>query len=254
MSDSHRITPDTYGAVLFDLDGVLTKTAKLHAEAWAEMFDNYLRRRSEPPFVPFTDSDYDNYVDGKPRYDGVRDFLASRGITLPDGSPGDGSGEATVCGLGNAKQQLFDTLLTERGVETFPDAMTLLQSVRAAGVKTAVVSSSKNCLAVITAAGIADDFDVRVDGNEVEAGHLAGKPAPDTYLAAAERLGVPPARAVVVEDAQSGVAAGASGNFGMVVGVDRVGQRDALLAAGATVVVTDLATLAPDAPDPGATA
>jgi HAD superfamily hydrolase (TIGR01509 family) len=184
----------------------------------------------------------------------VRDFLASRGITLPDGTPSDTPNEATVCGLGNRKQQLFDTLLSERGVETFPDAMTLLQAVRDAGIKTAVVSSSKNCLAVITAAGVADEFDIRVDGNEVEAGHLAGKPAPDTYLAAAERLGVPAARAVVVEDAQSGVAAGASGNFGMVVGVDRVGQRDALLAAGATVVVTDLATLAPDAPDPGAEA
>lgn len=244
-SEATAISSNRFGAVLFDLDGVLTKTAKLHAEAWAEMFDTYLKSRSEPPFTPFSDSDYDNYVDGKPRYDGVRDFLASRSITLPDGTPSDPPDEATVCGLGNRKQQLFDTLLSERGVETFPDAMTLLERVRAVGIKTAVVSSSKNCLAVITAAGIADDFDVRVDGNEVEAGHLAGKPAPDTYLAAAKRLGVPPDRAVVVEDAQSGVAAGARGNFGMVVGVDRVGQRDALLAAGATVVVTDLATLAP---------
>lgn len=238
------ITPDRFDAVLFDLDGVLTRTASLHATAWAELFDGYLRS-VDPDAEPFTPADYDTYVDGKPRYDGVRDFLASRSIVLPDGSPTDPPDAATVCGLGNAKQAMFDSLLATQGVQTFAGSITLLDAVRAAGLRTAVVSSSKNCLAVITAAGIADRFDVRIDGHDVEDGGLAGKPDPATFLAAAQRLGVAPARAVVCEDALSGVAAGRAGGFGLVVGVDRAGQAAALYEHGADVVVDDLAVLTP---------
>jgi beta-phosphoglucomutase family hydrolase len=243
-ADPPVITAARFDAVLFDLDGVLTRTASLHATAWAELFDGYLQ--SVDPGAPaFAPDDYDTYVDGKPRYDGVRDFLASRQVTLPEGTPADPPDAVTVCGLGNAKQAMFDRLLTTQGVQTFAGSIVLLDAVRAAGLRTAVVSSSKNCLAVITAAGIADRFDVRVDGHDVEEGGLAGKPDPATFLAAAQRLGVTPARSVVCEDALSGVAAGRAGGFGLVVGVDRAGQADALLANGAHVVVDDLAVLVP---------
>lgn len=241
------IDRDRFDALLFDLDGVLTKTAAVHAAAWKQTFDELLRARAEAhgePFVPFdVATDYPTYVDGKPRYDGVQSFLASRGVDLPWGSPSDPPGSTTVCAVGNRKNELVQQLLRTQGVEVFPDAIDLLRRARTQGFRTAVVSSSKNCLEVITAAGIADAFDARVDGYAVEDGGLAGKPAPDTYLEAARQLGVPPARAVVLEDAVSGVQAGHAGGFGLVVGVDRVGHADALRANGADVTATDLATL-----------
>jgi beta-phosphoglucomutase family hydrolase len=242
--DPPTITAERFDAVLFDLDGVLTRTASLHASAWAELFNGYLKS-VDPDAQPFTADDYDTHVDGKPRYDGVRDFLASRRIVMDEGTPGDPPTAATVCGLGNAKQAIFDSLLAANGVQAHAGSIVLLDAVRAAGLRTAVVSSSKNCLAVITAAGIADRFDVRVDGHDVEHGGLAGKPDPATFLAAAQRLGVTPARSVVCEDALAGVAAGRAGGFGLVVGVDRGGQAAALLEHGADVVVDDLAVLAP---------
>lgn len=250
-----KITPARYDAVLFDLDGVLTRTAAVHARAWQQMFDDFLRGWAadhHQPFVPFAQpADYSRYLDGEPRYDGVRDFLASRGIALPEGLPTDPPTATTVCGLGNRKDDLVHAVLAEHGVEVYPGAVALLHAVRAAGLKTAVVSSSKNCLAVITAAGIVDDLDVRVDGFAVEEGGLAGKPAPDTYLDAARQLGVAPERAVVVEDALAGVASGRAGGFGLVVGANRAEPADQaarageLRAHGADVVVTDLAELAP---------
>jgi beta-phosphoglucomutase family hydrolase len=250
-----RITPAAYDAVLFDLDGVLTKTAAVHARAWQQMFDEFLHQRAEQRherFVPFHQpDDYSAYLDGEPRYDGVRDFLASRHIALPEGTPADPPTAPTVCGLGNRKDELVKAVLAEHGVEVYPGAVVLLRAVRAAGLKTGVVSSSKNCLGVITAAGIVDDFDVRVDGFAVEEGGLAGKPAPDTYLDAARQLGVSPDRAVVVEDALAGVASGRAGHFGLVVGANRVegagqaARADELRAHGADVVVTDLSVLAP---------
>lgn len=249
MADHEKITPDRYDAVLFDLDGVLTRTAELHALAWQEMFDEFLTARAaaqgaeaDPFHAP---ADYDRHLDGKPRYDGVRDFLASREITLPEGSPDDGPDAETVCGLGNRKQQRLEQLLDSRGVQVYDGSIALLHAVRAAGIRTAVVSSSKNCLQVIQAAGIADQFDTRVDGHAVEDDGLKGKPAPDTYLRAADELGASPQRSVVCEDALSGVESGRNGGFGLVVGVDRAGQADALRAHGADVVVTDLAVLAP---------
>lgn len=243
----HPIDRARFDALLFDLDGVLTKTAALHARAWKQTFDELLQARASrtgKPFVPFDiATDYPVYVDGKPRYDGVQSFLSSRGIELPWGTPADPPGAATVCGVGNRKNDLVLELIRTQGVEVFPDAIELLHRARSQGFKTAVVSSSKNCLEVIVAVGIADDFDARVDGYAVEGGGLAGKPAPDTFLAAAQQLGVDPARAVVLEDAVSGVQAGRAGNFGLVVGVDRVGHADALRANGADVTSDDLATL-----------
>jgi beta-phosphoglucomutase family hydrolase len=249
------ITADRYDAVLFDLDGVLTQTAAVHAKAWQQMFDGFLEeraRREHERFVPFHQpDDYTAYLDGEPRYDGVRHFLASRHITLPYGSPDDAADALTVCGLGNRKDQLVKQVLAQHGVQVYDGSVALLRAVRAAGLKTAVVSSSKNCQSVIAAAGIAADFDARVDGFDVEEGGLAGKPAPDTYLAAATQLGVTPARSVVIEDALAGVESGRNGHFGLVVGVDRVdadGQSahaDALRAHGADIVVTDLAVLIP---------
>ncbi len=242
-----RITPDEFDAVLFDLDGVLTKTASVHAAAWKRMFDEYLRARAEhdgSEFVAFdADADYTRYVDGKPRYDGVRSFLESRDIHLPDGTPDDPPDAETVCGLGNRKNELVQKILETEGVEAFPGSIKLLHQIRESGIKTAVVSSSKNCVTVIKAAGIADQFDQRVDGEVAAELGLAGKPAPDTYLEAAKELGVEPARAVVFEDALSGVESGRAGNFGLVVGVDRKGDADALKRHGADIVVQDLAQL-----------
>lgn len=258
-----KITAARFDAALFDMDGVITKTAVLHEAAWEQMFDEYLeqRRRStpDPPpgakagsagpaedLEPFRgQGDYDTYLDGKPRYDGVRSFLASRHITLPDGAPTDPPTAETVCGLGNRKEQLFHVLLDDKGVEVYPGSIELLKAVRAEGVKTAIVSSSKNCLEIIRRVDIVDLFDARIDGHDVEEGGLAGKPAPDTYLAAAHRLGAEADRSVVFEDALAGVESGRNGHFGLVVGVDRVGQADALRAHGADVVVTDLADLIP---------
>lgn len=239
--------PDTIRGFLFDLDGVLTETAKVHAAAWKQMFDDYLRTRSErdhTAFVPFdAHDDYDTYVDGKPRSDGTRSFLSSRGIDLPDGSPDDGPDRETIVGLGNRKNQLVLQMIHDQGVEPYPGSVRYLQAVSDAGLPRAVVSSSTNCHDVLVAAGIADFFDEQIDGHVAERDHLHGKPAPDTYLAGAKVIGVEPSAAVVFEDALAGVAAGHAGAFGAVVGVDRVGQREALLENGATVVVSDLAEL-----------
>ena len=234
-------------ACLFDLDGVLTQTAKLHAAAWKQMFDPYLRERAAKtgePFVPFDMvADYDEYVDGKPRYDGVRSFLASRSIELPEGSPDDPPGAETVCGLGNRKNDLVLNLIHEQDVEPYEGSVRYVQAVRDAGLSRAVVSASANCRDVLQAAGMAGLFDVIVDGLVAEREDLRGKPAPDTYLAAARLIGVGPDRAAVFEDALAGVAAGRAGGFAFVVGVDRVGQAGTLRERGADVVVSDLAEL-----------
>ncbi|HEY6531013.1 MAG TPA: beta-phosphoglucomutase family hydrolase [Acidimicrobiales bacterium] len=239
-----------FAAVLFDLDGVLTETATVHAAAWKEMFDAFLRSWADAHSVEFVAfdvaTDYPRYVDGKPRYEGVRSFLASRGIELPEGASDDPADAETVCGLGNRKNDLVQTILETKGVTPYPGSVRLLRHVRDdLGLKTAVVSSSKNCKAVIEAAGIADCFDERVDGWDVEEGGIPGKPAPDTFLEAARRLGVDPTKGVVFEDALAGVQAGHAGGFGLVIGVDRAHQADALREHGADVVVDDLAELLP---------
>jgi beta-phosphoglucomutase family hydrolase len=239
--------PDTVRGLLFDLDGVLTQTAKVHAAAWKHMFDDYLRARSHrdhTKFVPFdAHDDYDTYVDGKPRADGTRSFLASRGIELPEGAADDGPDVESIVGLGNRKNQLVLQMIHDEGVEPYPGSVRYLQAVRAANLPHAVVSSSTNCHDVLVAAGIADYFDHEIDGHVAEQQHLHGKPAPDTYLAGAKLIGVEPSAAAVFEDALAGVASGKAGGFGTVVGVDRVGQHDALLQNGATMVVDDLGDL-----------
>lgn len=238
--------PDRAKACLFDLDGVLTRTAKVHAAAWKEMFDAYLRDRAERsgvPFEPFTQRDYDRYVDGKPRSDGVRSFLASRGIELPDGAPDDPPDRATVAGLGNRKNELVLDLIHRGGVEAYEGSVRYVHAARDAGLGLAVVSSSTNCEDVLRAAGIIDLFEVIVDGRVAIAEGLQGKPAPDTFLAGARRLGVGADQSVVFEDALAGVEAGRAGGFGCVVGVDRVGQAEALREHGASIVVSDLAEL-----------
>jgi beta-phosphoglucomutase family hydrolase len=239
--------PDSIHACLFDLDGVLTKTAKVHDAAWKEMFDGFLRQRSEAtgqPFVPFDPvRDYDEYVDGKPRADGTRSFLASRGITLPEGSPGDPPEAQTVFGLSNRKNQIVLKRIRSDGVEAYEGSVRYVRAVKDAGLPRAVVSSSANCRDVLEAAHIEDLFDAEIDGVVAERDHLRGKPAPDTYLAGARALGVEPAAAAVFEDALAGVASGRAGSFGFVVGVDRVGQADELRKHGADVVVTDLGEL-----------
>jgi beta-phosphoglucomutase family hydrolase len=239
--------PEDVTACLFDLDGVLTQTAKVHAAAWKQMFDDYLRERAERtgrPFMPFDEvADYDEYVDGKPRYDGVRSFLASRGIELPEGSPSDPPGTETVRGLGDRKNELVLKLIHDQGVQPYEGSVRYVRAVRDAGLARGVVSSSANCRDVLEAAGIADLFDQVVDGVVAEREHLKGKPAPDTYLAGARALGVEPRRAAVFEDALAGVTAGRSGGFGFVVAVDRTGQAGALREHGADVVVADLAEL-----------
>jgi beta-phosphoglucomutase family hydrolase len=239
--------PSQIAACLFDLDGVLTRTSVLHAEAWKRAFDEYLRARAAArgePFVPFDAAlDYVERVDGKPRDDGVRSFLAARGIHLPEGHPDDRRPADTVHAIANRKNELVLELLHERPVATYEGSVRYVHAVREGGLKTAVVSSSKNAREVLESARIADLFDVRVDGLVAEARHLAGKPAPDTFLAAAEALAVEPARASVFEDALAGVEAGRAGRFGHVVGVDRVGQAAALRRHGADVVVPDLGIL-----------
>jgi len=234
-------------ACLFDLDGVLTQTAKVHAAAWKELFDDYLRRRAERLGEPFREfdlhDDYDEYVDGKPRLDGVRDFLASRGIHLPEGGPDDPPDAETVYALGRRKNDLVLRRIHDQGVEAYPGSVAYVKAAKEAGLSRAVVSSSANCREVLAAAGILDLFEVRVDGLVAERDHLAGKPAPDTFLAAARLLGVQPSEGAVFEDALAGVAAGRAGHFGYVVGVDRVGQAEALAAHGGDRVVKDLAEL-----------
>ncbi|RRQ71669.1 hypothetical protein CQW39_33040 [Streptomyces griseofuscus] len=234
-------------ACLFDLDGVLTQTAKVHAAAWKEMFDAYLRERAQregTEFVPFDAvRDYDEYVDGRPREDGVRTFLAARGVRLPEGSPQDPPDAETVQALGARKNELVLRRIQEDGVEPYEGSVRFLHEVRAAGLACAVVSSSANARDVLAAAGIADLFDERVDGVVTRERQLRGKPAPDTYLEAARELSVEPGAAAVFEDALAGVEAGRAGRFGLVVGVDRVGQAEQLRAHGADIVVRDLAEL-----------
>ena len=236
-----------FDAVLFDLDGVLTDTARLHAACWKEMFDAYLRGRAASrgePFQPFEiDPDYRLHVDGKPRFDGVRDFLRSRRIEIPEGVPEDPPDRETVCGLGNRKNQLVGEAIERLGVDAYPGSVRLVSHVRAQGLRTAVVSASANCAAVLRAAGITDLFEVRVDGNTLRERQLRGKPAPDSFLEAARALRVEPSRAAVIEDAISGVQAGRAGAFGLVVGVARKGDAEALARSGADRVVADLAEL-----------
>jgi beta-phosphoglucomutase family hydrolase len=244
-------TPDRSRACLFDLDGVLTQTAAVHAAAWKEMFDNFLRQwaaQHGQPFVPFDPgTDYDKYVDGRSRADGTRTFLQSRRINLPEGSAADPLGAPTIAGLSALKNQIVLRKMADDGVAVYPGSVRYLHAVAQAGLARAVVSASANCKQVLAAAGLSDQFDVIVDGIVAKRDHLASKPAPDTYLAAARALGVPPGEGVVYEDAQAGVRAGRAGHFGWVVGVDRVGQADELWEAGADVVVKDLAELLDEA-------
>ena len=239
--------PDGIRACLFDLDGVITRTAVVHAAAWKEMFDAYLQERAQRTggsFVAFDPGDdYRLYVDGMPRSDGVRSFLASRGITLPEGDAGDPPGAETVHGLGNRKNELVLKLIRDQGVLVYEGSVRYGRAVREAGLACAVVSSSANTLDVLRSTGLEDLFDVRVDGVVAVERGLRGKPAPDTFLAGAEALGVEPAAGAVFEDALAGVEAGRAGRFGFVVGVDRTGQADALRRRGADIVVTDLADL-----------
>ena len=235
-------------AVIFDLDGVITDTASVHTHAWKRLFDDVLRDRAEAtgaPFAEFTEQDYLDHVDGKPRYDGVRSFLASRGLDLPEGTPDDAPETDTICGLGNRKNRHFREILEADGPQVFASSVTLVDALRAAGVRTGCVSSSKNCRFVLGTVGLLDHFDEILDGNDAAERGLPGKPAPDTYLDAARRLGTIPERCVMVEDAISGVASGAAGAFAHVVGVDRGAGHEALYDNGATIVVDDLADLLP---------
>jgi beta-phosphoglucomutase family hydrolase len=239
--------PPHVTACLFDLDGVLTQTALVHNAAWKQTFDAFLRTWSEQqgqPFVPFdSGADYHQYVDGRPRADGVRTFLASRGITLPEGTSVDGPDAETVNGIGNRKNDLVLQKISEGAVQVYPGSVDYLQAVKSAGLRRAVVSASANCADVLRAAGIAELLEVRVDGVTAREQNLPGKPAPDTFLYGAKALGVPPEQCAVFEDALAGVAAGKAGGFGIVIGVDRVGQADALREHGADIVVQDLAEL-----------
>jgi beta-phosphoglucomutase family hydrolase len=242
--------PDQITTCLFDLDGVLTKTAKVHAAAWKEMFDEYLRGRAEARgerFVEFDGvSDYNEYVDGKPRYEGVQSFLESRKIELPRGTPDDAPSEETIDGLGNRKNEIVLKLIREHGVEAYEGSVRYVKAAREAGLHRVVVSSSTNCRDVLEHAGIIDLFEEIIDGVVADREKLRGKPAPDTFLAGARVVGAEPAQAAVFEDALAGVEAGRAGNFGHVVGVDRVGHEDALYKHGADIVVKDLAELLED--------
>jgi beta-phosphoglucomutase family hydrolase len=241
------ITRDRYDAVLLDLDGVITDTASVHAACWKQMFDEFLQERATQRGEVFRSfeiaTDYRLYVDGKPRFDGVRDFLISRGIQLPEGSMDDPPEAETVGGLGNRKNNLVNKIIEDKGVEPYEGSVKLIHQLRRQGFKIAVVTSSQNCTAVLKAARLEDFFDVQVDGNMIHAQHLAGKPAPDTFLTAAKLLGIEPTRAVVIEDAISGVEAGSAGNFGLVIGVARKGNAEELRRRGAHLVVNDLGEL-----------
>ena len=234
-------------AIVFDLDGVITNTAGLHATCWKRVFDEYLQTRANQTgeaFRPFDrQTDYALYVDGKPRFDGVRDFLRSRGISLPDGLPNDPPQTETINGIGNRKNDLVNDAIRDKGVEPYEGTVRLIRQLRRDGFKIAVVTSSQNCEAVLRAAKLDGFFEVRVDGNTIHAQQLAGKPAPDMFLMAAKLLGVEPIRAVVIEDAISGVQAGSNGNFGLVIGVARKGNAEELQHHGAHLVVNDLGEL-----------
>lgn len=233
--------PEGITACLFDLDGVLTSTAELHRAAWAETFDAVLREHGDQQ--PFTEQDYLAHVDGRPRYDGVREFLASRGITLPEGDPDDAAGAATVHGVGNRKNDLIQSVIEREGVQPYPGSVRYLEAARDAGLAIGVVTSSANGAAVLRAAGLDGFVQARVDGEVIRRDGLRGKPAPDSFLAGARALAVEPGAAAVFEDALAGVQAGRAGGFGHIVGVDRSGQADALRGHGADVVVTDLQEL-----------
>jgi beta-phosphoglucomutase family hydrolase len=241
------ITRELYDAVLLDLDGVITDTANLHAACWKQMFDEYLQQRAEQNGEVFRSfhitGDYRLYVDGKPRFDGVRDFLTSRGIRLPEGSSDDPPQAETVGGLGNRKNELVNQVIEDTGIEPYEGSVKLIHQLRQRGFKVAVVTSSQNCETVLRAAKLDDCFEVKVDGNTIHAQHLAGKPAPDTFLMAAKLLRVNSARSIVIEDAISGVQAGLAGNFGLVIGVARKGNADELRNHGAHLVVSDLEEL-----------
>jgi beta-phosphoglucomutase family hydrolase len=241
---SKRVNRDQFDAVLFDLDGVITNTANLHATCWKQMFDEYLRKRAQQRnevFCPFDlATDYRLYVDGKPRFDGVRDFLRSRDIQLSEGHPDDPANVDTVHGLGRRKDDLLIRAIAEVGVEPYAGTVSYIHQLRRHGFKVAVVTSSEHCDAVLRAVNLDDLFEVRVDGNVIQAQRLAGKPAPDTFLMAAKLLGVEPIRAVVIEDAISGVEAGSNGKFGLVIGVARKGNPEELKHHGAHLVVDDL--------------
>ncbi|MBF6171331.1 beta-phosphoglucomutase family hydrolase [Nocardia blacklockiae] len=240
--------PESISAALFDLDGVLTDTAAVHRRAWKTVFDRLLACRCGARFRPFTADDYLNYVDGRTRADGVREFLTSRAIVLPDGAPDDPPGLATVHGIGNSKNRLLLSLIERDGVRVYPGSVAYLTAVRAAGLRIAVVTSSANAAAVLDSADLTRFVDARIDGVEIRRRGLRGKPAPDSFRAAAEELGETPSRAAVYEDATAGVTAARTGGFGFVVGVDRVrdGKHgEALRRAGADVVVADLSELAP---------
>ena len=241
---SKCVSRDQYDAVLFDLDGVITDTANLHATCWKHMFDEYLQKRARQTgeaFRPFdVTSDYLLYVDGKPRFAGVRDFLKSRGIELPEGNPEDLTDVETVCGLGNRKNDLVNDAIAEVGVVPYAGSVRFIHQVRRDGFKIAVVTSSQHCDAVLRAAKLDEFFEVRVDGNVIEAQRLAGKPAPDTFLMAARLLGVEPKRTVVIEDAISGVQAGSAADFGLVIGIARKNNAEELKRHGADLVVRDL--------------
>ena len=240
------IAPDRFDAVAFDLDGVITRTALIHETAWKQVFDNYLMQHaqgSSKPFVPFSHLDYRTYVDGRPRADGIRAFLGARGFAPSEGDPDDERDQNTVQGLGRRKNAAFLDLLERRGVELYPDAVPLIERLRNVGIATSVVTASKNGIAVLRAAGIADLFDAKVDGLDGEALGLRGKPAPDTFVEAARLLGAHPSRMVVVEDALAGVAAGHAGGFGLVIGVSGEGDPESLKEHGADVVVPDLSRI-----------
>ncbi len=243
------ISLERFRAFIFDLDGIITRTATVHAAAWERLFNGFLQEygaREGRQFSPFTQDDYFRYVDGKPRYDGVESFLATRGIKLPHGNSDDPPDRETVCGLGNRKNACFREALEQQGVEVFESTLAFIRRCKERGLKTAVISSSKNCVPVLKKAGALELFDAKVDGVDAEEQGLPGKPAPDIFLEAARRLGVAPGEAVVVEDAIAGVQAGAAGDFGCVIGVDRAGQPQRLQEAGADMVVGDMAEIATD--------
>jgi beta-phosphoglucomutase family hydrolase len=245
--DRRVITGDQYDAVLLDLDGVITDTASLHAACWKQMFDEYLKKRAlqtGETFRPFNlKRDYRLFVDGKPRFDGVRDFLTSRVIHLPEGSPEDPPHLETVCGLGNRKNELVNQIIEKHGAKPYEGSVRLIHQLRQDDFKIAVVTSSQNCATVLEAAKLDGFFDLRVDGNTIAEHQLAGKPAPDTFLVAARLLGVEPSRTVVIEDAISGIEAGVEGKFGLVIGVARKGNAEELKSHGAHLVVNDLGEL-----------
>lgn len=252
--DSSVINKDEFDAVLFDLDGVITDTASIHAACWKKMFDEYLQKRAArtgEAFRPFDlNTDYQSFVDGKPRFDGVRSFLASRDIHLDEGTPDDPPQLETVGGLGNRKNDMVNDIIENDGVEPYQGSVKLIHQLRDRRFKVAIVTSSQNCATVLKAAKLEGLFDAQVDGNTIRAQHLAGKPAPDMFLMAARVLGVEPRRAVVIEDALSGVEAGFNGKFGLVIGVARKGNAEALKQHGADVVVTDLGELVAPATTP----